>query len=84
MLRALVPNHLGTRDHFQGRQFFHRYSGVGGGMAQAVMQAIGAEDEASLTGPPLTTCCAVCFLIDEAEGPWLRGKLDIEMLDHAS
>ena len=53
-------------------------------MAQAVMQAIGAEDEASLTGPPLTTCCAVCFLIDEAEGPWFRGKLDIEMLDHAS
>ena len=48
-------------------------------MAQVVMQVMGAADEASLT-----SCCAVCFQIDGAGDPWLRGKLDIEMVDHTS
>ena len=34
----------------------------GGGMVQAVMQAMGNSDEASLAGPPLTSCCAARFL----------------------
>ena len=39
--RATVPNFFGTRDRFHGRQFFHG-RGSGGGMVQAVMQAMGS------------------------------------------
>ena len=38
--KAAVPNLFGTRDQFHGRQFFHG-RGVGG-MAQAVMRAMGS------------------------------------------
>ena len=41
---AAVPNLFGTRDRFRGRQFFQGWS-QGGGMVQAVMQAMGSDGE---------------------------------------
>ena len=56
--KTVVPNLLGTRDWFRGRQFFHER---GWGMAQAVMLAMGSG-RGSSTRLPLTSCCAARFL----------------------
>ena len=76
---TLAPGTISKEDNFSTDQ-----SGSGRQTAQVVMQVMGAADEALVTCPPLTSCCAVCFLIDGAGDPWLRGKLDMEMLDHTS
>ena len=44
----------------------------GGRMVQAIMRAWGAADEASLAGPPLTSCCAAQFLTGHRPAP-VRG-----------
>ena len=55
---AAVPSLFGTGDRFRGRQVFHERGG--GGVVQAERWAAAAE--ASLTRPPITSCCATWFL----------------------
>ena len=60
--RAAIPNLFGTRDRFRGRQFFHGpglrgWVVVSGGNASNGGRW-GAADEASITRPPLTSCCS--------------------------
>ena len=64
MVSAVVPKLFGTRDRFRGRQFFHRgvVAGDGSGGNASDGERWGAAGEASLACPPLTSCCAACFL----------------------
>ena len=39
------------------------------GMVQEVMAAMGRADEASLAGPPLTSCCAARYLTGRGPAP---------------
>lgn len=41
----------------------------GGGIVQAIMRAWGAADEASLAGPPVTSCCAAQILTGHRPAP---------------
>ena len=81
---AAVPNLLGTRGWFRGRQFFHRlaWGSVSGGNASdgsggnaSDEERWGATDEASLTRPPLTSCCAARFLSGHGPVPGRWGPL---------
>ena len=68
--RAAVPNLSGTRDRFRGRLFFHRWGwedGDGSGAHAGDGERWGAPDEASLSPPQLTSCCAARFLT--GQGP---------------
>ena len=56
--RPAVPNLFGPCDWFHGRQFFLGW-GVGGNGRQSSGSHV---SEASLSGPPLTSCCAAWFL----------------------
>ena len=59
----LVPNIFGTKDRFRGRQFFHGWGwGDGSGGNASDGEQWGAADEALLSCPPLTSCCAARFL----------------------
>ena len=67
--RAAVPNLFGTRDRFRGRQFFHRTGQWGDSSSGNATDGSGGNasdggeaDEASLTRPPLTSCCVARFL----------------------
>ena len=62
-----VPNIFGTRDRFCGRQFFHRRRGGEDGAGGNGSDGERA-DEASLTHPPLTSCCAARFLTGPGVG----------------
>ena len=51
--KAAVTNLFGTRDRFRGRQFFH---GLGLGMVQAVLRAMGSNGERQMKLHSLARC----------------------------